>query len=1086
MWLIAHRWTPRVLAFFVLAALPLLAAAPASGERRSRFEAASGPSDARNARLGALSDPGAPGGAFLGIQVRDAPGSAGGALVAAVVPGAPGDKAGIREGDIIVSLFGTPVTGAAQFARAASALQVGLPYPLEVIRGEARLTLTVRPAARPSRFAAPSPGGQQPGQRPSPPPRRGPLDINVLKYAFIEPATGDVTFVGRYDPQFDTGPIPYADLFEEALQHPYPAFSLDPTPQSEKTFQEADRKLAEEFKRMKTSPEYADQWSRKVFDLLLNGPGFEADRKRLLDRVSRVMGISAAECQRMYAAATGKLDIPATEKMALASKMLAGLGYDRAARAAGVLSKGGAPDALVFGMCKELDLLPQYEKLVLRGLDPQSFHNESIILAISEVCRSFGASESRMQEIIDGVRAGRRSVNDLIDYMNSLMWESISSRYGAAMLNGVVLGPEILSRLFGLPAPRVQLVFKDVPPDSLLGEVLFRADYALKSISSYPDAREVFPEHLTSQEYLWMREDRSGVSVPSSAGGGMGCTLVPSGVQLTMSPDGSVVAFGDSKIRVDGWLRELFGIEDDSLVSFLREMCAGYGAFLTENYAAYARFRPELHTLSEAAKVLALARSVRESGRRVRAPGATGRKVSLPRETEGFWTAVFHVTGQSASLTFVQEGGADFSRQSGDSWIARQTDPAVITDVTRQLAASAAFAETAMKEAIAGNLEAARDLAERSAKAMTGELDLTGLPPVEAAIEPRSVAAFGAANASLVEETHRALDELMQAQSEMARAQAVASSSPEEAARIRRDAEAVQDKALEKFRQLVAAAGVLRSDPRQASAVAITLSSLNAVVAPPAAPGTSAGPVAAPQSAAASAGRPAPATPEEWKDRVSAWRKELEETERQIEATREALLRLNRSILQNAQLFEEWERSSDEAFARCVETAGSLAIDFGIEGLSGRYETIYGLARKLPAPPQALLEKYRHLVEMVQRLKESKAVLDASSLVERENESPGEVLETIRDGIGQITGLLNLDKTVPGAAWKYGSLFFDNLYNLAELYHTWKNVTALERSNDQLAEGVRRLSERLKDLRSRSRELRRKIEEAGEDAGSGG
>jgi len=578
-WLIAHRWTPRVLAFFVLAALPLLAAAPASGERRSRFEAASGPSDARNARLGALSDPGAPGGAFLGIQVRDAPGSAGGALVAAVVPGAPGDQAGVREGDIIVSLFGTPVTGAAQFARAASALQVGLPYPLEVIRGEARLTLTVRP---------------------------------------------------------------------------------------------------------------------------------------------------------------------------------------------------------------------------------------------------------------------------------------------------------------------------------------------------------------------------------------------------------------------------------------------------------------------------------------------------------------------------VQEGGADFSRQSGDSWIARQTDPAVITDVTRQLAASAAFAETAMKEAIAGNLEAARDLAERSAKAMTGELDLTGLPPVEAAIEPRSVAAFGAANASLVEETHRALDELMQAQSEMARAQAVASSSPEEAARIRRDAEAVQDKALEKFRQLVAAAGVLRSDPRQASAVAITLSSLNAVVAPPAAPGTSAGPVATPQSAAASAGRPAPATPEEWKDRVSAWRKELEETERQIEATRGALLRLNRSILQNAQLFEEWERSSDEAFARCVETAGSLAIDFGIEGLSGRYETIYGLARKLPAPPQALLEKYRHLVEMVQRLKESKAVLDASSLVERENESPGEVLETIRDGIGQITGLLNLDKTVPGAAWKYGSLFFDNLYNLAELYHTWKNVTALERSNDQLAEGVRRLSERLKDLHSRSRELRRKIEEAGEDAGSGG
>jgi hypothetical protein len=1097
-----------MVAFFLACAVIIAGALPAAGDRSSRFEAAAEQTETRTqsrralieaesaggARAGDLSSAEpvrrrgevlqARAGAFLGLQIQDGPESGKGALVVAVVPGAPGEQAGIRVGDLIVSLAGAPVTGSNQFVRAASALQVGESYPLEVLRQGQKLTFTVRPVARPSRFDGPASGEGGAPQRPTPPQRSGPLDINVLRYALIDPATGEVTFVGRYDPQLATGPIPYADLLKEALEYPYPSFSLEPTPQFEQAFQDAARKVDEDIRKMHSSPAYADQWTRKVADLLLNDASLQADRKRLFDNVARVMGISGSELKRLYDAATGKLNIPDTEVMDLASKMLLGLGYTRAGKALGVLSAGGTPEELLFRMCDELGLREQYLDLLSRNLDPQTTRNEGIILAISEVCRSFGASEPRMQEIISGIRAGQRSANDLIDYMGSLISESISSRYGAAMLNGLVLGPEILSRIYGFPAPRVELVFKDVPSDSLLGEILFRADYALKSISSFPDLREQFPGHLTSQEFLWKREEASGYSVPASGGAMMGCTLIPAEVRLRVSQDGSVVEFGQSSVRVDGWLGRVYGQDDGRLSGFLKDAAAGYGRFLTENYSSYARACPELHTLSEAAKVIALARSIRQSGRTVTVRGATGRKASLPRETHGFWSAVFHVTGDGGSLTFIQEGGADFSRQSGDSWVSVQTDAAVVTDVMRQLAASAAFAETALKEAVAGNLEAARDLAERSARAMTGELDLTALPSLEIAPEPQIVASYGMASASLLEQTHRVLDELTQAEGDLARAQAVASSSPDEAERIRKEAEAKRDEAVQKFQKLLAAAGVLRSDPRQASSVAVTLSSLSAGVAPLRPPVSATGSVTPAPAAGSGGSRPAPSTPEEWRERVALWKQELNETEKQIEATRQALLRLTPAIQDNARLFEEWERSSDEAFSRSVEMAADLAMDFGISGLADRYETIYDLAKKLPDPPQELLEKYRHMVTLIQRLKESKALRDASLLIERDNQSLGETLETIRDGIGQIVGILNLDKTVPGAAWKYGSLFWDNVYNLTELYHTWKNITALERTNEQFAEAVRKLSERMRDLQTRSRDLRRQIEEAERASGS--
>jgi len=100
--------------------------------------------------------------AFIGIsaqqtaiprRLRHAAGLAQGSavMVAAVEPGSPADQAGLKAGDIVLSLDGTTITGADDLIRILASDKIGRSAELEVLRSGHRQRLSVVPGERANR-----------------------------------------------------------------------------------------------------------------------------------------------------------------------------------------------------------------------------------------------------------------------------------------------------------------------------------------------------------------------------------------------------------------------------------------------------------------------------------------------------------------------------------------------------------------------------------------------------------------------------------------------------------------------------------------------------------------------------------------------------------------------------------------------------------------------------------------------------------------------------------------------------------------------------------------------------------------------
>jgi serine protease Do len=92
-----------------------------------------------------------------------------GALIAGLTPGAPAERAGLQFSDVVVSINGEPIDSSTKLTRLVGAAKPGDALRMEIIRGGARQTVTVRAGTRPSETELNSQqgGGSTPGETPN-------------------------------------------------------------------------------------------------------------------------------------------------------------------------------------------------------------------------------------------------------------------------------------------------------------------------------------------------------------------------------------------------------------------------------------------------------------------------------------------------------------------------------------------------------------------------------------------------------------------------------------------------------------------------------------------------------------------------------------------------------------------------------------------------------------------------------------------------------------------------------------------------------------------------------------------------------
>ncbi|MCE5315275.1 MAG: hypothetical protein ABFD49_00770 [Armatimonadota bacterium] len=906
-------------------------------------------------------------------------------------------------------------------------------------------------------------------------------DINTLKYALIDKKTRVVTFVGYYDPTYATGAIPYSDILKDVINNPYPSFSLEPTPDQPAKFATMDKMITSDIARMNNDPGYCNEWANKLISLLLNDPFLAADNKRFMKHFGEGLGLTEGEFRKLFYGAQNMGSVPQDEWIGMASKMMRIIGLPNIAKLLDVFTGGGSTGDMQYDMCAALGLTSELEAIKANRdsgeISQEQFVNEGFIMCFSVMLRQMDYPERQLDSMAKSIRNGSQSKDVLTEAFSTQLSSYITDRFGEKIINGLVFSPDLMSRLYNLPLAQSELAFSNVPSDSVLGDILFKADYLLKTICSNPDLREQVPSHMTDMEFHQQEAVNNNYNIPSNAGAGIGSRLVPADVMMKVSPAGDVVEFGDAQVKMVGWVRSYLGNWDNESKNHLNSVVPKYADYVTQHYDEYARAFPELYRMNEVAKVVALARWAKGNGYTLAAGDASNAKIEHPKLINGFWSAVFQASHDKYSLTIIEEGGASFSADEGEDWVKPQTDVTVTSDVSKQLVASAILAGEAAGAAIGGDLEAAKDLADKSAMAMTGMIDLTKLPSLSDLPMPEDPASYAIADMELINEASDCLNTMKEAQKDLQHADSIADTSPDEAEKIRSQATKAQDDASARLNELMSSVATLKNNPSQASDVVVALKGSSGVVQPiqnmaslPLTTSQAAQTVVQPTDQ--KVGKPL-----DLEATRAKWMAELDEVNRKIEITKQTLLMLNRQILADNALYNDWEKMASDGMDKCKSTITDLFFDTTIGILTDRFKEINKVAQKLPPSEAEAIEKYRRLESLSTSMKDAR---DGGTFIDwlyRENKTDAEVYESIRDGIGQISGILSLDSTVPGMAWKYGSMTADLAYTFAQYYQAWNGIKAsTDRTDYQMAQ-VKKFCEKLKELTDQSKGLRQKLVE---------
>lgn len=1016
-------------------------------------------------------------GTVLGVAVSPVTSPVTGILVKEVGQGSLADKAGVKAGDIITTVNGRSVTCTkdvfavlvtnARMRRGVNGVD------LVVYRDGQSLTLH----AGTSSSGQPEDSFGGIGKESA---KTSLSDINVLKYAIINPQTRVITLIGKYDPKYKTGPIPYYDLLNDVMGSPYPYFSLEPTSQTQSSVAAAESAVDSDVARMQSDSAYTAEWGQRLLSMILNDPSLRVDRQRFIKKGAEAFQLTEGEMLKVFLKSANDSSVSQEEMIPIIIKLMRGLGCTKVADALGIMSSD------VWGVFDILGLRPQAQDIVSKVNSGQMAKDQGAfqltVLVESAMLKEAGVSGNQVDPKVSQAMSGSMSSQEWDAFWNDKLTGFVVDKAGLKMFNCLTLSGKVLAKLYNVSAPCMDLVFKDVPADTALGDVLFRADYALKSICTNPEVKERIPGFQNEIEYMYEAAEKRGVHIGGDCGAEAGHRLVPGDVKMRVSPSGTLVSFDDANVKIIGWLIKPVGKKcSPEVESQIRTGTEEYAASLTQRYEELAAVFPELHRLRETEKLIALSRWATSNNYKIVVDRVSGTKYSSPKTAVGFWQAVFTADPEHLSLTIIAEGGADFGKENGDAWIQTSPDSQATADISKQLVTSAVIARGAADAAIGGNLDLARDLADKSARAMTGDIDLTKLPPLDsipAVGEPATEAVISTAAIDAVEKNLKAIEN---AKISMQKAADLGNTSPTEAAQLKAQAQEQQTQAEANLKGIRDAVDWLRNNPDKADQAAVTISSYGSKFTSP-----STATATQPTTGSTVSGDQTPATPQpaEQKDitpeQRAKWIAELAKLQYELKATQDQFRKLNQSIQADQQQFQDWEKVADDGKNRCSGVLYNLLMDASAAQLGQRYETMHELAEKLPNKPLDLISRLGRIKNWFKTLTYTQAFKDVADIAARDGKTLPELLEEVRDDINIINSVTGLDKTTAGAAWKQFSNIEELSYMFAQFCAADDGIQQMNKNTEEYRRAVESLTKRMQTLVERVKVIKANLAQSEE------
>ncbi|MCE5240829.1 PDZ domain-containing protein [bacterium] len=443
-------------------------------------------------------------------------------------------------------------------------------------------------------------------------------------------------------------------------------------------------------------------------------------------------------------------------------------------------------------------------------------------------------------------------------------------------------------------------------------------------------------------------------------------------------------------------------------------------------------------------------------------PDNIGRVLPLSAEEDGLSADIVVVrNGQTIPLTV---RCADPAAQSANS--------VVTPSAARQLVVSAALAQQAADAAVGGNLEAARDLAQKSARAMTGEIDLTQLPSLGDLSKPGDStpsAALSTEALSAVDENLRRMDSARVAQERVP----TPCASPEQAA-LRMHASLEEARAVANLLKLSEVLATARRDPSTTNEAVVAIRSLGKVTAV-------SGPVATPGGAGGLGGQTTPAGPQPAvKDDITPEQRrkllaELTSLQGELEATKAQLGKLTGAIQQDQRQFEDWELVARAGMDKCSGVLYNLLMDWTVAPLSERCEVMHGLAQKLPDKPQGLIDRLGRISAWFKAMGATQTLKDVADVAGREGKTRTELLEEVRDDLSIIASQPGFDKFVVSVAWKQGINMVDMAWSYAQFSAAYDGIEQMTKNSEGYRQAVAALTTRMQAIVKRTHEVKQEL-----------